>query len=156
MGGAPCLGCDPPWLDVLAPCPESWEAVAPQPSLWSPSAFLPLLRSRILVAPFVTHSVHLWQGWPKADPLSKGGLRCWGLMNHLSDTWPWVISSFCGKTTELIFIPVPDFKDRLCQALWIIGNKALFSSLRHVSVQSNKSHKGKKMLHFRDSFFLQS
>lgn len=78
------------------------------------------------------------------------------LMNHLRDTWPWLISSFCGKTTELIFILVPDFKDRLCQALWIIGNKALFFSLRHVSVQSNKSHKGKKMLHFRDSFFLQS
>lgn len=121
-----------------------------------PSAFLSLLRPRIWVAPFITHSVHLSQGWRKADPLSKGGLRCWVLMNHLSDTWPWLISSFCGKTTELIFILVPDFKDCLCQALWIIGNKALFSSLRHVSVQSNKSHKGKKMLHFRDSFFLQS
>lgn len=80
----------------------------------------------------------------------------WVLMNHPRDTWPWLISSFCGKTTELIFLLVPDFKGCLCQALWIIGNNALFSSLRHVSVQSHKSHKGKKMLHFRDSFFLQS
>lgn len=138
------LGWDAPWLGVLAPHPGSWEAVAPQPSLWGPSASVSSLPSRILVAPLATRWVHLSQGRRRADPLGKGGLRRRVLMNHLGDTWPPLISSFCGKTTELIFIPVPDFKDRLCQALGIIGNKALFSSLRHVSVQSNKSHKGKK------------
>lgn len=53
LGRSPSPGWDPPWPVVLAPCPESWEAVAPRPGLWGPSAFSSLLRPRILVAPFI-------------------------------------------------------------------------------------------------------